>query len=399
MTTRAHVGLSHLDDSATAGREAATAALSKLPGHRADVALMFATADHQHDALLGAVQAAMPGVTVLGCSGEGVIAHDESVEVFSAVAIMAIASDRIRFDAFLVEQYGTDPRGAGRALGRLVNERRNDARCLCLMPDGLLGNCTDFLDALHDTIGASLPVVGGTSADAMTFDRTYQYANGKVVSGGVAALLISGDADIELAVSHGCTPVGLERTVTKAEGGWVKEIDGQPAWSLFKEYLDGDDPDLNADGIVHLCLGRPLPLSQTQQYDPFIIRTPLQVDHPTGALFFPGGGLQEGHVIQLTRRDPDRIRQSAQECAARVLATHHGRIPDLVLQFDCAGRGRILFGACAAAEIVAPLRQVLGSATPWIGFHTYGEIAPIDGQPYFHNYSVALCAVYERDAA
>ena len=54
--------------------------------------------------------------------------------------------------------------------------------------------------------------------------------------------------------------------------------------------------------------------------------------------------------------------------------------------------------ACAAQEIVKPLRQTLGPKTAWLGFHTYGEIAPIAGRPYYHNYTVALCAVYDRAA-
>ncbi len=82
-----------------------------------------------------------------------------------------------------------------------------------------------------------------------------------------------------------------------------------------------------------------------------------------------------------------------------VLMSRDGRAPELVLQFDCAGRGRILWGGCAADEIVAPLRKTLGATTPWIGFHTYGEIAPIGGRPYYHNYTVALCAFYERQDA
>ena len=218
------------------------------------------------------------------------------------------------------------------------------------------------------------------------------------MSGGLSALAILGPVDIEVAVSHGCTPLGSERAVTKSQGGWIHEIDGQPAWNLFKEYLGDDSEDLNAEGIVHLCLGETLRQRDTGD-NPYVIRTPMQLDKATGAMFFPGGGLTEGGTIQLTRRDPDRIRSSALECATRVGASHPGRAPDLVLQFDCAGRGRILWGGSAADEIVMPLRRVLGTAVPWIGFHTYGEIAPIAGRPYYHNYTVALCALYERPAA
>ncbi len=396
MSTHASVGLSSLDDSSAAGREAAAAAVAALPGRRADFALVFATADHAHPALLHAIAAAMPGTEVLGCSGEGVIAHDESFEASAAVAVMAIASTAIRFDTFIVEEYGDAPAAAGRRLGQMIKAAQRDPKCVCLLSDGLVGNCTDFLAALHQEIGG-VPIVGGTAADAMTFERTFQYAGTKVLSGGVVAFAMSGDVDVEIAVSHGCAPIGLERTVTRAADGWIREIDGIPAWQVFKQYLADDAEDLNVDGITHLCIGEPID-GDSHGYDPYVIRTPLQLDQPSGALFFPGGGLTEGNRIQLTRRDPEKIRKSAQACAARLLDSHDGRAPAFVLQFDCAGRGRILFGACAAAEIVVPLRQTLGPQTPWLGFHTYGEIAPIAGRPYYHNYTVALCAVYDRAA-
>ena len=67
-----------------------------------------------------------------------------------------------------------------------------------------------------------------------------------------------------------------------------------------------------------------------------------------------------------------------------------------MFQFDCAGRGRLMFGPRASDEIVRPLQQILGPATPWLGFHTYGEIAPLRGRPRYHNYTVALCAIFER---
>lgn len=396
MPTLAHVGLSSQEDSRAAGTEAAKAALAALRGQSADLALVFATAEHQHPVLLEAIRAVLPGTPLLGCSGEGVIAHNDSLEASAAVAVMAIASTSIKFHTFVVEDYAKTPAAAGRTLASLVKQTVTDPKCVCLLSDGLMGNATDFLAALHENMGG-VPIVGGTAADAMMFEQTFQYDGTRVLSGGLVAFTMSGDVDVEIAVSHGCTPIGLERTVTSANDGWIREIDGIPAWKVFKEYLADDAEDLNADGITHLCIGEPIQ-GNADGYDPYVIRTPLQLDSSSGALFFPGGGLTEGNRIQLTRRDPEKIKNSAQACAARLLNTHEGKAPSFVLQFDCAGRGRILFGACAAQEIVAPLRRTLGATTPWLGFHTYGEIAPIAGRPYYHNYTVALCAVYDRAA-
>lgn len=396
LTTRAATGRSLDDRSDIAGTEAAEAALAALGDAEPKLAVVFASADHEHADLLDSVRNVLPNVPIVGCSGEGIIVANDSTEALSAAAVMLIASERIRFETFLIENYADDPSGAGARLASLVNERIDDARCLCVLPDGLLGNCTALLDSLHKGLSRYVPVVGGAAADAMTFQRTFQYFDTQVVSGGLVAFLVSGDVDVEVAVSHGCTPIGLERQVTSSDAGWIREIDNQPAWTVFKEYLAEDSEDLNADGIVHLCIGEPL-RDAGESYDPYVIRTPLQLDKETGALFFPGGGLTEGSAVQLTRRDAEKIRQSARECATGLRESHGGRTPDLVLQFDCAGRGRILWGACAAGEIVEPLRQSLGATTPWIGFHTYGEIAPIAGRPYYHNYTVALCAIYERE--
>ncbi|MFO0727701.1 MAG: FIST N-terminal domain-containing protein [Myxococcota bacterium] len=393
MSTFAGVGFSRAILSADAGRDAAAAALDKLGGRRPALALVFATARYEPAPMLAAIRETLGSeICLVGCSGEGVIAGARSDESDRAVAVMAVAADRAAFQSFAVEGYGEDPRGAGRRLASALLEAGiDDARGLLVFADGLVGNCGQLLQELHAALPA-VPVIGGTSGDAMEFVRTYQFAGAEVLSGGVTALLIRGDVELRLAVSHGCTPIGLPRKVTRAEAGWVYELDGRPAWSVFKEYLEGDPQDLNADGIVHLCIGEELP----EEEGGYVIHTPLKLDAARGALFFPGGGLSTGQEVVLTRRDPDRIVEGATRCGA--LLTKDAERPALVLQFDCAGRGRVLFGSCAADYIIRPIQERLGPETPWIGFHTYGEIAPTQPgtQPRYHNYTVALCALYDR---
>ena len=165
---------------------------------------------------------------------------------------------------------------------------------------------------------------------------------------------------------------------------------------MFREYLDGDPQDLDVEGISHLCIGEELPPHAAGEYEPFIIHTPMNLNRETGALFFAAGGLHENTSIRLARRDEDRITESGRSCAQRLAARHAGRTPAFVLQFDCAGRGNLMFGGHVAERIVQPLQESLGAATPWIGFHTFGEIAPVAGKTYYHNYSVAMCAVYDE---
>ena len=191
MSTTAHVGTSHAADSARAGADAARVALSGLAGRPPSVALVFASADHDHEALVAAIAAAMPGVPLVGCSGAGVIARTGAPLTCTA-AVMAIASDRVRFETFLVDDYAADPARAGRALAALVNAAGPDARGLCLLPDAGYGDCRVLLEVLHDRIEVPMPVVGGAVAGVTASGSAVQSGEGRVVRGGLAALLIAG---------------------------------------------------------------------------------------------------------------------------------------------------------------------------------------------------------------
>lgn len=397
MSTLAAVGRSNRRDSAEAGRSATRDACTALGGAVPNLLLVFATSGYDQDVLLRSVREEAPGAKLAGCSGEGIIAHGVSDESDRCVAVMAIHSDRLAFEVFLARDYAADPAAAGEALAAQIRAAsRGDEFGLLLFPDGLQGNCGDLLRALDRTLQPSYPVVGGTAGDALRFHRTHQYANEQAVTGSISAVLLSGPGVLDLAVSHGCVPIGLERQVTRAEGGWMREIDGQPAWQVFREYLDGEPEDLNTEGAIHLSVGEACPASNEAGYEPYLIRTPFALDKESGSLFFPGGGIAEGGTIRLTRRDPARIRDSARECAKRVVARHDGQDPAFVLQFDCAGRGKQLFGSQATQEIVTPLQEEFAGGPAWIGFHTYGEIAPVGDRTYFHNFTVALCAIYDR---
>jgi hypothetical protein len=398
MATTATVAKSDNRDPRRAGRDVATRALAEL-GRPADLLLLFATAGYDQEALLAGVGEAAGDTPLAGCSGEGVITQEGSDERAYAAVLMAVASDAATFDTFAVEGLSKDPRAAGQAIAehvRSLGDRRG--RCLLLFPDGVTGNATELLSAVQQRLPHPLTIAGGAAGDLAQFQRTFQYHDRRVLSDAVAALLVGGDVAVETTVSHGCEPIGSLRTVTRSEGGTVYEIDGRSAWSVFKEYLDGDPVDLSATDSVHLSFGERLPEGVGGSYGEYVMRTPFGLDQKSGALFFPGSFTQ-GSKIQLTRRDPDRIRRSAMQSARELAARRPQQRPNLVLHFDCAGRGRIIFGERASQMAITPIQEVLGRDLPWLGFHTYGEIAQLRGNAYYHNYTVVLLALYDPERA
>ncbi|MBL8949168.1 MAG: FIST C-terminal domain-containing protein [Myxococcaceae bacterium] len=379
-------------DGGQAGRQAARAAAEQLGGP-ADVALVFGTTGYDQRELTRAAHETLgQQCVIVGCSSEGVISGGESHEGDRAVSVLAARLDGAKAEGHLVGGYDKAPQKAAEELARRIGDAR-DVTGVLVFPDGLTGDCTEFVSELERRVPGVL-IAGGAAGDAMTFERTYQYCGREVATGHVSALVLRGRGRLEVATSHGCTPVGPQQIITAANGGWLEQLDGQNAWEVFKSYLDDGVVDLNAEGIVHLCLGTAAQRGATRVDEPMVVRTPMALNRETGALFFPGGGIAVGQPVRMTRRDPERIRKTGAECAHR-LAGDGRKTPAFVLQLDCAGRGKILFGACAADSIVAPLREQLAPYVPWAGFHTYGEIAPIAGAVAYHNYTVALCGFFD----
>jgi hypothetical protein len=378
-----------------AGLEAARMALDSLGGERAAVVVVLATAGYPQEALLGGVGEIFPRVPMSGCSAEGVITRTLSAESSHAVGVLAIASAEIRFDTCIVRGFAEDSASAGRDLARDIAARCPDAGLVVLFPEGISGNCTELVRELESQLPPRLTIIGGTAGDLLDFQRTYQYHDGKVYSDSVAAVVISGDFDAEIAVTHGCDLVGAPRTITRAQHGFVYAIDEIPAWDLFREYLDSDAESLEALHVAHLLLAEHLPVSPTRLIDDFTVRVPVRLDTATGALFF-AAGLTDGTRVQIALRNADKVCDRAVDAVRDIASRRPEETPLLVLQLDCAGRGRLLLGEGVQDRLLTPMHRVFGETVPWFGMNTYGEIGPIDQRLYFHNYTAVLCALYPR---
>lgn len=395
MTTSvAAVGRSRNRDSVSAGHEAARDALAAIDGRAPSVLLAFATAGHDHEALLRGVREVAGAAPLVGCSVEGVITSQGSEEVTHAAVVAAIASDEVWFETFSVPGFVESPAESARALAREIRERGRTGTLLVLFPDGLGGDCRELLETLEASLGEQRPtIVGGAAGDLLQFRQTFQYHGDRVVSGGLSALLIGGAVDAEVVVTHGCELVGTPRTVTRAQGGWLEHIDGRPAWSFFKDYLADDTDTLEAMHVSHLLVAEKVGTSEAG-IDDFTVRVPVQLDPARGALYFQAG-IREGTRVQLAMRSPDKVCARAVE-SARALVERRGPRPLLVLDLECAGRGAMLFGHETTSRLISPVQRELASDVPWLGVHTYGEIAPVAGRTWFHNYTAVLCALYAR---
>jgi hypothetical protein len=387
------VGRSCDKDAKTAGIAAAREALSKLAGRRADLVLVHATIGYDQQALLRAITEITGDTPLSGCSGEGVITQAGADERTHAVAVMMIASESMKFQTFQIRGLKSGSKECGEELARRVNSNmRGDSQVLLLYPDALTANCTQLIAALEHNLARPLILTGGTAGETWQYIATYQYHNGEVASDAVSAVLVSGPFEVEIGINHGCEPIGAELTVTKAHANVIDEIDGKSAWSVFKEYLPGNPDELQGRDVVHLSVGEYLE-GEAAPGD-LLIRAVMGLEKETDSLVFPVE-IPAGRKIRMSRRDAQQIHLSTAELAREMVTRRPGEKPVLVFHFDCAGRGAILFGENTQALAIEPVQSAFGKDVPWLGFYTFGEIAPRVTGHKLHNYTLVLCAFYE----
>lgn len=393
MSTQAGVGISHNHDPAAAGKEAVALALKEAGAERADTVFLFATVGYDQQALLDAVRAAAGGAQVIGCSGEGVIAGDDADESNFAVSVMTFRSDELSFTPFLAEGLS---KGAGELGKRLMEEvwskAGDDALGLFLFPDGMTFNWDSFLAGAAAAAAKRMPIYGGTAGDNWTFTGTYQYFGDRVVRDGVVAGLLRGQGRIVSNVTHGCVPIGQARTITKAQGGAIFEIDGKPIFDVLAEYVDGD-PRANWNTVVtSLCLGFRAPEHMKGEYPEYVVRALIAKDDAAGAVII-GSNVENGAEVWMTRRDHDLVQQSTEQMGKKIHAWLDGQTPKLVFHFDCAGRGKMFLRDKQKSDLLKQLRAEVAPNSPWIGFYCYSELAPVAEHNAYHSFTAVVAAI------
>jgi hypothetical protein len=388
MGTQAGVGISHHRNPRVAGREAAQAALATAGITQPDFVFMFGSVGYDQEALLAAVREATGRAPLAGCSGEGIIGQGECDESNFSVAVMAIASDEMRFDHTVVTGLAADSEAAGReAAGALRPLIGPDAAALFVFPDGITVNYDRMVAGLNEALGQRLPLFGGTAADNFVWEKTYQYYDDQVVSDGMTCVLLSGAVRFAWEINHSCFPLGTARTVTRSTGNVIHEIDGKPVMDVIKEYLpEGEWGQI----IGNLPLGFTVP-RELGGYDEYVVRViSSQVED---GITLPTD-VPEGAKIWVMRRDQEKIASGAEELAQRIKTSVGGGDPKMVFQFDCAGRGKIVLREQQKADTLAKFQETIGRSVPWIGFYCFGEIGPVGEQNFFHNWTAIVLALY-----
>ncbi len=331
------------------------------------------------------LRAALPESHVIGCSTAGQILGAELTA--SALVVSVCRFEHTRIETASTPVDGTpDSRGAGRRVATALASP--DLRALFVLSDGLHVNGSELVRGLAEGIGPDVVVTGGLAGDKERFERTWVVADSEPLEVAVAAVGLSGDRLVVGAGSFGgFDPFGPERSITRAEGNVLYELDGKPALSLYKEYL-GD----RARELPAAALHFPLAVRSREESGP-TVRCISGVSEADQSLTF-SGDVPEGGFAQLMRANKNRLVDGAMQAAA--MGDVGGSEGDqLAIAVSCVGR-RLVLGERTEEEIEAAM-EALAPGAQLIGFYSYGEIAPVAGSPCeLHNQTMTVTTISER---
>ena len=188
-------------------------------------------------------------------------------------------------------------------------------------------------------------------------------------------------------MTQGCTPIGEPYVITHAEANVIQRIGSRPALEMLTQAIRAN-PDTEArigDAGVFAGLAMDPAKSPLERGD-FLVRNLVGADQSSGALAV-AERVRVGQTLQFQIRDAQASREDLGEMLDELVERLNGRRPAFGCYFDCAGRGRGLFGV--PDHDVTLIRERLGDF-PLVGFFGNGEFAPIGRRNFFHNYTGAL---------
>lgn len=353
---------------------------------RVSLAWLFGAPDVLVAERLREVRARYPQAAIVGCTTAGEV-HDTTVSDHGLVAtVLELESSHVAVRYERIARADESTR-VGQSLAAQLPVK--GLRHVVVLSDGLLVNGSALTRGIVESLPESVAVTGGLAADGARFHETRVIGPDGVSPGVVAAVGFYGaDLLVGCASLGGWDPFGPERTVTRAVGNVLYELDGKPALELYKSYLGDKAADLPASGLL-------FPLAVRVDTAQPLVRTILGVDEEAGSITF-AGDIPVGSLARLMKANFDRLIDGARGAAGKSQAVLQSDAAVFALLISCAGRKLVL--GQRTEEEVEGVREVVGDRTVLAGFYSYGEISPFTpgATCELHNQTMTITTFAER---
>jgi hypothetical protein len=326
------------------------------------------------------------GAAIIGCSTSGEIVGDAVVDDSVIATAVDFEHTRLRTASATIAG-GKSSYEVGEELARQLNDP--SLRHVFVVSDGLNVNGSDLARGLASGVSEGVSITGGLSGDGANFAETCVVDTEAGGPHRIAAVGLYGDhLRVGYASMGGWKPFGPLRTITRAEGNVLYELDGHSALDLYKTYLGDHAAQLPASGLLF-----PIVVTEAQGGEG-VVRTVLSVNEQDKSMTF-AGDIPQGGTAQLMKTNVDDLVDGATAAAEASLSGLGDIRPDLALLVSCVGRKLVM--KQRVEEEVEAIRDVFGADTKIAGFYSYGELCPFraGGDCRLHNQTMTITAFAE----
>lgn len=356
--------------------------------------MTFASTKQPLGEITSALKQHYPNACVLGATTAGEFTeHGDSK---SSVSAFALAGDFVVHAGLARGLKASPEKAVAEAVERLPRAVPGYAhKTAIVLLDPLAGNGEEASLLITGALGTDTPLAGGAAGDDLQMAATEVALDGESASDGVAIAVLFSKTKLGIGVAHGHDALSRPLKVTRAAGSVVHEVDGRPAWEVWREETRSRaeaagfsgavlSPEQEGPFLLHFEAGLALG-------DGYKIRAPLS-KNADGSINF-ACGIEQGSMIRITESVPEKQVESARVAAQRAQEALNGQKAAGALIFDCICRNLIL--QSRFADAVKAMSKELGNV-PVAGFETYGEIALEVGEMSgFHNTTSVVLAFPE----
>src|SRR3989304_8078685 len=363
---------------------------SMSDGFKPTLAIVFISVKQDRKAVCEILHS--KGIDILGATSCG-----EFIDGYYGKGSVVILLLNLQHDSYTILYEDFDNRTVGEAATELaqsaLQEFERPAFIICstgLSAESGLVDGGDLVRSMESVLGPNVKIYGGMAGDDLTYTGTYAFTYERESKKGIAALILDEDKiSLHGMAISGWKPLGIYRTVTKSEGGWIYTIDDQPALQMYLKYL-GNKP-ITGENEYELFedVGVHFPFQVEGIGDP-VMRTPFKFNRDENALMCDYD-VPQGSKLRFSMPPDFDIVENVLE-KANELKNVGKTDADALLIFSCAGR----------LSTMGPLTNMENDGlseiwkAPIAGFFTYGEYGTANGRQEFHSTTCCWVALKEN---
>ena len=329
----------------------------------------------------GIIAENMPDAEYFGCSTNGNIISGcwSGSEISIVCTVFEYPTTKMK-----IMQYDLSEENAEEVTASLLEEVEKNSwvKAIELVTTIKNMSMTSFCNGLSKA-AENIQIFGGGAFSPDINDKSsivFSKNNGFTDHGVVFRLLGGEGLHIRSTYVTGWKPLGKVFHVTRSEGSRLYEVDGEPAYEVYRKYL-------NIKNDEHF-------FNHTLEF-PFlylhnginILRAPTE-SLPDGSLIMTSD-MESDVTAQLAYGDPGTILESVQEEGRKI----YDFKPETVEIFSCAAR-RSFWGNTEISKESQPFQNI----APTSGFYTSGEFCRTNGHVNQHNVTMVLVGMREGDA-